>query len=540
MPWPRLFRRPALKPLAWPFAWGLLLALGQAPFHLWPLTLGALLLLFAQGQTRLALAAPGRAAFGQGAAWFGAAGAGYFMLALSWIVEPFLVDIALYGWMAPFALPLMAGGLALFWAAAGALAVLAAAGQTRLLPLALALTLWLAEGARGLLFTGFPWAELGQIWIGTPLDQSAAYIGGFGLTGLTFLAAGLTLSGPGRLARVLGPLSAFALGLALWLFGAARLAAPLPDGPGGVLRLVQPHIAQSVKWDPEAAAGHLEKLLRLSALPPTGSAPADLVIWPETAVPYYLDPTLTQYLADFGPGVPLIAGAQTGVQGAPPPPPGAEGEALGPVFNALVVITPDGAITQRYDKRHLVPFGEYIPFGDWAWERFGLAAFAAQTGHAYTPGGARALLDFGPRLGAALPLICYEVIFPRELHRPLAERAGWILQVTNDAWFGRWSGPYQHLDQARLRAIEQGLPLVRVANTGVSAVVDARGRILQSLPLGAEGVLDAALPGALPPPPFARWGQGPVFAALCMLLAVLTLYARLARRLRLDGRGRGA
>lgn len=483
---------------------------------------------------------PGQSRSAGAALWWGAAGLGYFALALSWIVEPFLVDIALYGWMAPFALPLMAGGLALFWAAAGGLAVWIAARQAPLLPLAFALTLWLAEGARGLLFTGFPWAELGQMWIGTPLDQSAAYVGGFGLTGLTFLAAALALTGPGRAARVLGPLAALSLGLSLWLFGAARLAAPLPEGPGGVLRLVQPHIAQSVKWDPEAAAGHLEKLLRLSALPPQGPARPDLVIWPETAVPYYLDPALTQYLADFGPGVPLVAGAQTGVQGAPPPPPGAEGEALGPVFNALVVIQPDGQIAQRYDKRHLVPFGEYIPFGDWVWERFGLAAFAAQTGHAYTPGGARALLVFGPRLGAALPLICYEVIFPGELHRPLADRGAWILQVTNDAWFGRWSGPYQHLDQARLRAIEQGLPLVRVANTGVSAVVDARGRILQSLPLGAEGVLDAALPGALPPPPFARLGPGPVFAALCVLLAVLTLYARLALRLRLDGRRRAA
>ncbi|MBD3766142.1 MAG: apolipoprotein N-acyltransferase, partial [Rhodobacterales bacterium] len=178
-----------------------------------------------------------------------------------------------------------------------------------------------------------------------------------------------------------------------------------------------------------------------------------------------------------------------------------------------------------YDKHHLVPFGEYMPAGDLAYGMFGIAAFAAQQGAGYSPGPGARVLDLGGALGRVLPLICYEAVFPQDLHAA-PERADWILQVTNDAWFGRWSGPFQHLAQARLRAVEQGLPLIRVANTGVSAVIDARGRVLRALPLGEAGFLDAALPAALPAPPHARWGDGP----LVLLLAGLGLGLAVRRR----------
>jgi apolipoprotein N-acyltransferase len=176
------------------------------------------------------------------------------------------------------------------------------------------------------------------------------------------------------------------------------------------------------------------------------------------------------------------------------------------------VIGADGLRGASYDKHHLVPFGEYIPFGDALFDWANISAFASQMGNGYTAGAGPQLMDFGPKLGRALPLICYEAVFPQDLRG--TDRADWLLQVTNDAWFGSLTGPFQHAAQARLRAIEQGLPLVRVGNTGVTAVYDARGRITASLPFETEAFLDAALPGALPATAYARFGEGPVMVLL--------------------------
>jgi apolipoprotein N-acyltransferase len=194
-------------------------------------------------------------------------------------------------------------------------------------------------------------------------------------------------------------------------------------------------------------------------------------------------------------------------------------------WNSLAVFAPDGTVTAVYDKHHLVPFGEYIPLGDLASEWFGITAFAARDGNAYSAGPGPRLVDLGPGLGRVLPLICYEAVFPQDL-RGVPGRPDWLLQVTNDAWFGRLTGPYQHLAQARLRSIEQGLPMVRVANTGVSAVIDARGRLRAAIPLGRAGFVDARLPGTLTAPPYARWGEVPVL----LLLAGLAVAVRAGRR----------
>ena len=188
-------------------------------------------------------------------------------------------------------------------------------------------------------------------------------------------------------------------------------------------------------------------------------------------------------------------------------------------WNSLTVITTDGAETARYDKAHLVPFGEYIPAGDLAYRLFGLRAFASQAGAGYTAGPGAVVLDLGPRLGSVLPLICYEAVFPQDI-RTAASRPGWLLQITNDAWFGTLTGPFQHAALARLRAVEFGLPLVRAANTGVTAVYDARGRVVATLPFGTEGALDAVLPGALPATPYARLGEVPVLLLLAGLLGL--------------------
>lgn len=468
------------------FGAGAVAALGHAPLYLWPLTLGGLGLL-----AGLVARTP------QGAGWLGLlGGAGYGAVALSWIVEPFLIEPETYGWMAPFAVIFMALGLGAFWSLA---AWAARALPFRAPAFGFALTLTAVEFLRGHILTGFPWAMPGHVWISTPVAQLAAFIGPTGLTlGLMLAAAALsTLRWRTMLMAGLGLAAA-------WGHGLWTLSQPLPDGPGVTLRLVQPNAEQALKWDPDQARLFFDRLLTASAAAPR----PDLVIWPETALPYLLDrhPELAPMIAAAAQGVPVALGVQR-----------VEGNRF---WNSLTVIEPDGTQGQTYDKHHLVPFGEYIPLGDLAFRLFGLRAFAAQEGAGYSAGEGPKLIDFGPVLGRALPLICYEAVFPQDVNAA-PERPDWLLQITNDAWFGTLSGPFQHADQARLRAIEQGLPLVRVANTGVTAVYDARGRERAALPFGTEAHLDTPLPGSLPATWFSRFGEAPVLvllAGLCLAL----------------------
>ena len=469
---------------------GAMAALGQAPWGLWWATLvalGALVWLLDRMPDR-------RAAF-----WTGLlAGAGYFALALSWIVEPFLIDIARYGWMAPFAVIGLSFGLALFWAAAAVLA----RGFARP-ALGFAASFVALEWLRGVIFTGFPWAMLGHVWIGTPLDQLAALGGPSLLSLVTLLVAALPVlwRWPGAMGSAV--ILAGALGFGLW-----RLDQPPPEPRPGTVRLVQPNAEQSAKWEAARAREFLDRLLSLTAQ----GEPADLTIWPETSVPYMLE------------YAPEVAGMVMRASGGKPVALGIQREDGERFYNSLRVLEGAEVETSRYDKAHLVPFGEYIPFGDLAYAWFGLRAFAAQAGNSYSAGPGPQVLDLGP-FGKVLPLICYEAIFPREVNA-MPERADWMLQITNDAWFGIRTGPFQHFAQARLRAIEQGLPLIRVANTGVTAVVDAHGRVVAELPFGTMAALDAHVPGALPPTPYSRWGDGPV----ALLLAGLAVFAVNRRR----------
>lgn len=474
-----------LRPALIAFLLGLISAAGQAPLGLWGLTLlglaGLFYMISAQA-TRLRAALVG---------WLG--GAGYFCASLSWIVSPFFVDAPRDAWMAPFALVIMGFGLALFWG-------LAAALGRRSLGLVVAITA--AELARGYVLTGFPWALIGHVWIDTPVAQLAALIGP---SGLTLLTCGMAMGilGKARVASVL------VIALA-WGFGTWQLTKPMPADTAITLRLIQPNAAQSLKWDPDQARVFLDRLTATTAVKP----PVDLVIWPETALPYLLeyDPELAQIIATAAGGATVAMGRQR-VQGD-----------LG--WNSLSILSPAGVETHIYDKHHLVPFGEYIPFGDLAFDWFNISAFAAQTGNAYSAGDGPTVLDLG-RFGKMLPLICYEAVFPQDLRTKT--RATWILQITNDAWFGTLTGPFQHAAQARLRAIEQGLPLVRVANTGVTAIYDARGRVRDALAFGTAAYLDAKLPQALPQTPYARWGEAPVLVLLIGLALVATLKTR-ARR----------
>ena len=480
---------PGFRALALPFGLGAIMATGQAPLGLWFAALPALALLLRHLSRQTPAAA----------AWLGwAAGSGYFAVALSWIISPFLVDIARHGWMAPFALLGMACGLALFWALA-----CGAALHARSPLLALVAALGAAELARGYVLTGFPWALIGHVWIDTPLAQTAALIGPSGLTVLTLAAAALIARPrPASLA------TATALLAALWGFGLWQLAQPDPVAPGVTLRLVQPNAPQAAKWDPAQAQAFFDRLIAATAAPGT----ADLVIWPETALPYLVidNPDLPAVIGAAAHGAAVAVGLQrvAGLRG----------------WNSLQVFARDGALLASYDKHHLVPFGEYIPLADLGFDWFGFSDFAAQTGHAYSAGPGPQLLDLGPKLGHVLPLICYEAVFPQDLRG--TARPNWLLQITNDAWFGTISGPFQHAAQARLRAVEQGLPLVRVANTGVTEVVDARGRVTASLPFGSEGYLDAALPGPLPATPYARFGEIPVLVLLGGLALLLLIRTR--------------
>jgi apolipoprotein N-acyltransferase len=309
--------------------------------------------------------------------------------------------------------------------------------------------------------------------------------------------------------RWTGAAGALAVLAATLGFGLWRLAQPLPEAGDLTLRLVQPNAEQSAKWEAARAREFLDRLLALTAK----DTPADLTIWPETAVPYMLEyaPEVADMVVAASEGRPVALGIQR-----------EDGERF---YNSLRVLEGDGAETARYDKAHLVPFGEYIPFGDLAYLWFGLRAFAAQAGNTYSAGPGPQVLDLG-QFGKVLPLICYEAIFPRDVNAA-PERADWMLQITNDAWFGTLTGPFQHFAQARLRAVEQGLPLIRVANTGVTAVVDAHGRVVDELPFGAMAALDTTIPGALPPTPYSRWGDGPV----ALLLAGLALGAMARRRI---------
>lgn len=451
---------------------GASIALSQAPLLAWYFAFPGLIWALWRMMRPTSFAA------GWWAGWF--VGAGYFGTYLNWIVSPFFIDPWVYGWMAPFAFLLMAFGLGLFWAGAATIA--------HMFPnraLGLASLLAAMELLRGHIFTGFPWAQVGHLWLGSWAEQNAALVGATGLTVLTFLAAALPL-----LHRLWGGLASGLVVIVLFVSGGLQASAPEMPVRDITLRLVQPNAEQHLKWDPDQARTLFQRQLQFTA----EGTPADLTIWPETAVPYLLEYS------------PEVAGMITSASGGNPVALGIQRVEGNRGWNSLRVLQGDGEIRATYDKFHLVPFGEYMPLGDLLHDWLGIGAFAAQVGNGYSAGQGPVVLDLGPKLGKVLPLICYEAVFPgipRQVERP-----DWVLQITNDAWFGTLTGPFQHLQQSRLRAIEMGLPLVRVANTGVTATIDARGRVIAPLPFGAAGYRDVpSLSFGLPATPYARYGD---------------------------------
>ncbi|MEO1705487.1 MAG: apolipoprotein N-acyltransferase, partial [Pseudomonadota bacterium] len=431
---------------------GALGGLGHPPVAIPLLALVSLILLVGLRPWRLPV---------RSAAWaLWAYGAGYFGVAMHWIVEPFLVDIARHGWMAPFAILLLAGGLALFYAAAGALAAWRGSGVV------FALAFAGAEIIRAHIFTGFPWAMHVTAFVDVALYQAAAFAGPHGLTLLLMLAlmGADTLRGtPVKAAAGLALLIPLALAST---FGLPAPEAPSADAP--LLRVVQPNARQDLKWREDMMPVFLDRKITATAALPH----AELVIWPESSLPTWLETgqDIFTEAARRGQGAELLIGAQSWRREA--------------AYNGLAHISPEGEIRADYLKHHLVPFGEYMPLGA-LFSRLGIYGLAAHDGFGYAAGAGPAPLEI-PGIGTVQPLICYESVFPHEVgQRALGGvRPRLLVVVTNDAWFGELGGPAQHLQQAQARAIEQGLPLARSANTGISAIIDARGRILAALPLG--------------------------------------------------------
>ena len=482
--------------LAWLLGFGSVLAL--PPVGLFPVLFLALPALVWQ----IDGTATRRAAFAVGW-WFGL---GHFMAGTYWISNSLLVEADRFAWLIPPTLIGISAYLAIYPALACAFARWVRPGWSRVAALAVG---WTAlEMLRGVALTGFPWNPIGSIWSDIPaMLQPAAVVGVFGLGLLTVVLAAT----PAMLAR--GGRAAIAVGVPLvlaivWGGGALRIPqAAAPEHTGVKLGIVQPSIPQHEKVRAWFRTRHFSRHLAMTeAAAGTGITH---FVWPETAIGFALSrkPGATEAVARVAPeGGSVIAGA---LRSSPPE------ERPVRIWNSLVAIDGKARSVAVYDKAHLVPFGEYVPLRS-------ILAFTQMTGGRF---------DFsrgpGPRtlnvegLPPFSPLICYEIIFPGRVVGP-GERPRWLLNVTNDGWFGDSAGPYQHFAAARMRAIEEGLPVVRAANSGISAVIDPFGRVVERLGLGRAGVIEAALPMALPEPTvFARFGHWPLSVFLALAVAAL-------------------
>ena len=470
--------------------------------------------------------------------WFGF---GFHLAGLYWIGYAFMVQADQFAWLLPFAVTLLPAALACFHALAGALTAIALAWYRRnrkiatpevhhalapaiVFSLAFAATEWL----RGHVLTGFPWNLLGYA-LAWPLElmQAAGLVGIYGLTlivPLVFAGPIMVIAGDRLTTASVRIRMVWALGLITimigpaWVYGMVQLAQPTPPMAKDIkLRLVQPSIAQTAKWRADKQRQIFNTHILLSETGedgrPDGLKGITHVIWAEASMPF-LPLETPEALSRIGemlpPGTRLLAGALRR---------GSDPSGRKRVFNSLVVFGDDGRPEVIYDKIHLVPFGEYLPLGQYL-EAVGLRSLVNQRGGFQVGEVPRKVLQIGGLVPMTV-LICYEAIFPKAILQT-KERPGVLLNVTNDGWFGTSLGPFQHFHQARLRAVEEGLPLVRVANNGLTAVIDSRGRIVRRLNLNEKGVIDSGLPGVGSQPLYAQYGNSMFWALWFICLAILT------------------
>jgi apolipoprotein N-acyltransferase len=487
------------------FLIGALASLIFAPFHFFPagfLAFGGLIWLLDRCANK-------SQAFWTG--WF--FGWGHFIAGLYWIASAFLVEPEKFAWMIPFPLLGLPAVLAVFAGVATLLTwKIAPAGPARILALAASWTLM--ELARGTVLTGFPWNLTGYAWgLDTTTMQAASWIG---IYGMSFLAVVLFAAPALFLGRDRNVKAATVL-LVFPLLVAASAAPRVLSDEGDKMfsvRLVQGNIEQKDKWRPERIESNFQHLTALSA---HGEAVPDLVIWPETAATFLLS-TRPDKLNALG-SVAALGSSGILITGAPR----LAGEQI---YNSAVAVNSSGEMISTADKHHLVPFGEYLPLRPLL-QAIGLEKLAQGRGD-FSTGGAQQILKLQDLPDAAI-LICYEAIFPSLAARD--DRPGWLLNLTNDGWFGELTGPDQHFAMARFRAVEQGLGLVRAAGTGISAVVTPSGEITGIIPLGESGTIDLPVVRSASPTLFSLTGSLPVVAAcLLLMVALLLKYRRLLGR----------
>ncbi|MDD9798421.1 MAG: apolipoprotein N-acyltransferase [Alphaproteobacteria bacterium] len=540
------------------FLLGCLVPCALPPIGLWPLLLFIIPSIF----WRCAASVDWRCAFVRG--WL--FGCGQFFVGLYWVGAAFLVEADMFLWALPFAVCLLAMGLGLFCALAFAVWRRLVGSKTTDFS---ALLYWVvclsaSEWLRGHILTGFPWNLSGMAFLGyLPLAQAASLWGIYGQSflvlllalspvfylwarpsGFVFLCLFAALLGGGLLQLADPPMQ---------FFDSSKKSAPLIKSGTPMqtahplhIRIVQPSIVQKEKWRPENRAAIIDTYLALTQADWQGptdwqdmtsgqdmtdrfSTPiqAMIIVWPETALPALIDNDthLRQRIADILPkGSVLITGALRRVVTH-------QADGVGfKSFNSIMVLNDAGEILQIYDKYHLVPFGEYLPFQRLL-ERIGLTQLTRLRGGFVA--GRPPQIQYVGDIPPFMPLICYEVIFPNLVAgrgRQNAslngqKRPAWLVNVTNDGWFGRTIGPGQHLAAAQMRAIELGLPLVRAANTGISALIDGRGRIVDFRPLYVRNVLDVTLPPPLAPTFYSRFGDG-VFFLMLLISVVLGFLMR--------------
>jgi len=447
-------------------------------------------------------------------------GFGYFLGGLWWLGAAFFIEADKFGVIAPLAIVGLPAILGLFFSIGFYLSKLLWV-QSSWRCLSLTVGLGVSEWLRSVLFTGFPWNNIGMsLAANLNFAQIASVVG---LHGMTFIAV-FVFSAFASLANLTGrgivaPLTAIVVLACIYMGGTIRLTLALSSfEPDVTLRIVQPNIEQGAKFNSSAMDHILKKHLDLSSgAKGNAKQDADLIshfIWPESPFPVPLS-LFPGSMLRIGSSLPSSSMLLTGAIRTE-----FQNDGRLNYYNSIHVISPSGEIIGNYDKRHLVPFGEYLPFADLL-NAVGLQQLVNVPG-GFSSGERPSLLRVSG-LPSVAAMICYEAIFPRTLNSPSFERAGMLLNLTNDGWFGFTPGPYQHFSQARLRAIEEGLPMVRAANTGISAIIDPYGRVVSALPLGVEGVLDGPLPSPLSPTIFIR---NPTTApALVMFLFIVALFA---------------